>query len=130
MGILTKAKYKSLIAEKRRGEEAYKELIAALEEKIEQVYYAKGIYADTSFELDEIWFDYDKNLMYLDYTGWIGEAAHDQLTFDIDEFFEADFEEAANAVKEEIKQKRAKHKSAEEQLERDLLERLKQKYEG
>ena len=121
-------KIKKLIAEKRRGEEAYDELIELLSEKIDQAYYANGTFADKNFGFDELWFDYDENRIFLNYSAWCGEATPDQLSFDIDEFLTEDFEKRANATIAKINLARKKRQAQEEQEERKMLAKLKRKY--
>jgi len=119
----------ALINEKRQGEEAYAKLLAGLKTKAEQVYYACGAFAEKSFEFSNVWFDYEKQEVYLEYDIWIGETTHDQLKLGIREFWETDFDEAAAKVIARITAKKAERLCIKEQDERELLAELKQKYE-
>jgi len=121
--------YVKLIDEKRRGEEAYAQLLEGLKEKAEQAYYAHGAFKE-NFEFCNVWFDYNKHEIFLEYDIWIGEATNDQLRFDISEFWNADFSEAAAKAIEAINFKKTKQYQHKEQDERELLAKLKQKYEA
>ena len=103
-------------------------MLELLGDKIEQAYYANGMFADKHFELNELWFDYDENLILLNYSAWCGEATPDQLIFDIDEFLAEDFEKRANATIAKINLADKKRQAQEEQEEREMLAKLKQKY--
>lgn len=122
--------YIQLIDEKRRGEEAYAQLVEGLKEKAEQAYYAHGVFKEKAFEFCNVWFDYTNNRIFLEYDIWIGETTNDQLRFDISEFWNADFSEAAANAVEKINKKKTELCWQKEQDERELLAELKQKYEG
>lgn len=120
-----------LIDEKRRGEEAYAQLLEGLREKAEQAYYAcRSAFADKSFEFCNVWFDYAKHEIFLEYDIWVGEATNDQLIFDISEFWNTDFSVTAAKVIEDINAKKAELCRRKEQDERALLAQLKEKYEA